>query len=170
MLLLSQQECNLKAAAMKFNYAMYMITAACILKSFLNSGLHGQFFMRFESILGFHKLYPITPVKGAPRLRARDHTTCTLNLSKSRGIQSQDRVTCLQQMFLNNTLNFFCDMPRSPDMFAWYFWSILILFFLFQINVHFFFPLKYIFFIYENKGYTKESMRPFMTMLFSRKS
>ena len=48
----------------------------------------------------------------------------------------------MQQIVLNNTLNFRCDMIWSPDiMFVWYFWSILILFFLFQINMQFLFIL-----------------------------
>ena len=53
MLLLSQRGCNLQAAAMKFNTAMHMITVACILKSFLNRGLHGQFFMCLNLSWGF---------------------------------------------------------------------------------------------------------------------
>ena len=48
----------------------------------------------------------------------------------------------------------------SPDiMFAWYFWSILILFFLFQINLQFLIPPKYISFITENKVYKIGRMR-----------
>ena len=47
-------------------------------------------------------------------------------------------------MFLDNALNFCCNMLWSPDiMFVWYFWSILILFFLFQFNMQFLFILKY---------------------------
>ena len=71
-------------------------------------------------------------------------------------------------MFLNNTVNFRCDMLWSPDiMFAWYFWSILILFFIFQINLQFLFPPKCISLISKNKGYKKG--RPFLTIFFSTK-
>ena len=43
-------------------------------------------------------------------------------------------------------------MLWSPDiMFVWYFWSILILFFLFQNNMQFLFILKYISFISKNE-------------------
>ena len=45
MCLMSQQGCNLQSIALKFNAAMQMITEACILKSFLNRGLHGQIFV-----------------------------------------------------------------------------------------------------------------------------
>ena len=65
-------------------------------------------------------------------------------------------------MFLNSTVNFRCDMFWSPDiMFAWYFWSILILILHFQSNVQFLFPPECVSLISENKGYKKGRMRPF---------
>ena len=74
-------------------------------------------------------------------------------------------------MFLNDTVNFRCDMLWSPDIIlAWYLWLILILFLLFQINVQFLSSPKCICLISKNKGYKKGRMRPFLAIFFSIKN
>ena len=113
--------------------------------------------MNFSPILTI-PYYPLF-FKGACALK-RDHKTCALNPLKSLGIQSEDKSQKPGKIYfvrskysLNNTLNFRCDMLWSPNtMFVWYFLSILILFFLFQINMQFLFILKYISFVSKNKG------------------
>ena len=60
-------------------------------------------------------------------------------------------------------------MLWSPDMmFAWYFWSIILLFSLFPNTAQFFFSLIYSSLISKNKGYKTGRMRPFFDDFFSK--